>query len=152
VANQELTLALKDLAHTADIQIHAWGPNTEETFRQAALALVGVMTDTAGFEDSELHEYHIEVSSPKLDHLLYQYLDEILFRFSTPPYFAPVHIDLNISSSASDNAQEQHLVLRSTILGLIFDPSIHPCGTEVKAVTKSNLSVSPHDAYVILDI
>jgi SHS2 domain-containing protein len=39
--------------------------------------------------------------------------------------------------------------------GESFDPEKHSCGTEVKAITSSNLQVSttaPHHIYVIFDI
>lgn len=144
-----ITKIYKDLEHTADVQIHAWGDTEEETFTQAVYALVGVMSSVEELRKFEDEDYTIMQTGSSLEDLLYRFLDEVLFLFSTPPYLTPVWVkDLTISPSTDGKP----CALRAIIGGVRFNSEIHPCRTEVKAITKSNLLVTSKHAYVILDI
>ena len=73
-----------DLPHTADIQIHSWGDSNEEAFIQAAYALLDYMSGRDGADES--CEITFSVDGDDISDLLYVFLDEILFRFFTPPF------------------------------------------------------------------
>ncbi|XP_059167270.1 protein archease-like [Physella acuta] len=136
------------LDHTADVQLHAWGCDIRESFEQVGMAMFNYMTtDYSTVELRRVHE--IEVTGEDLLSLLYHYLDEFLFLFSAEPFFFPRIIQIT----------EFDLVnfkLKAVGYGEPFDISKHPQGTEVKAITYSNMQVhtdsANHDVFVIIDI
>src|SRR4051812_13328054 len=74
-----------DLDHTADIQLHAWGDTLEEAFEQVALAMFSYVTDLSRVDidpDPAVGTLVFDVRGHDWDSLLYNYLEELLFRFS----------------------------------------------------------------------
>lgn len=138
------------LDHTADVQLHSWGSTLRESFEQIGMAMFGYMTDIETVEMKEEHE--IEVSLDKEDDLLnlvYHWLDEWLFVFCAEPFFIPRKIEI-----LDFDLDKRYIKARG--YGEQFDLSKHPQGTEVKAITYSNMQVhdemSTNDIYVIIDI
>uniref|UniRef100_A0A2C9M582 Archease domain-containing protein n=1 Tax=Biomphalaria glabrata TaxID=6526 RepID=A0A2C9M582_BIOGL len=136
------------LDHTADVQLHSWGSSLKESFEQVATAMFNYMTtDYNTVEMKEVHE--IEVTADDLLSLLYHFLDEFLFLFSAEPFIIPRVVQ--ITEIDLDNFK-----IKARGFGEPFDIAKHPQGTEVKAITYSNMQVhsdSPtHDVFVIIDI
>ncbi|CAL1547201.1 unnamed protein product [Lymnaea stagnalis] len=104
-------------------------------------------TDYDTVEMKEVHE--LEVSADDLLSLMYHFLDEFLFLFSAEPFFIPRVV--KITEMDLDNFK-----LKVVGYGEPFDISKHPQGTEVKAITYSNMQVhadsEKHDIFVIIDI
>ncbi|XP_075051335.1 protein archease isoform X2 [Mixophyes fleayi] len=75
------------LDHTADVQLHAWGDTLEEAFEQCVMAMFGYMTDIETVEPIDT----VEVTSEGHDmlSLLYNFLDDWLYKFSADQYFVP---------------------------------------------------------------
>lgn len=136
------------LDHTADVQLHAWGSDLKESFEQVAMAMFGYMTtDLNRVEMKEVHT--IEAQGEDLISLLYHFLDEFLFLFSVEPF-----IICRVVKIVEFDLDNFRIVAEG--YGETFDISKHPQGTEVKAITYSNMQIhdekETHDIFVIIDI
>lgn len=137
------------LDHPADVQIHSWGDDLKEAFEQAAVAVFGYVTDITTVDIREIQE--VEVEADDLLSLLYQFLDEFLFLFCADPFFVPRKVEIT-------EFDKENCKLRARGLGEIFDLNKHPQGTEVKAITYSNMQIhdndelNQHELFVIIDI
>ena len=133
--------------HPADIQLHAWAPSLRETFEQCALAMFGVMTDLSGVD--RIRGEDIVASGHDLESLLYNFLDECLFIFSADPFLCASEVHIT-------EFNEDNFSIKATLHGEPFDLSKHNQGTEVKAITYSNMQIfdKPGDCecFVIIDI
>ncbi|XP_067666955.1 protein archease-like [Haliotis asinina] len=136
------------LDHTADVQLHTWGDSQQEAFEQMATAMFNYMTtDYDTVEMLEVHE--IEAEGEDMKSLLFHFLDEFLFLFSAEPYIIPRVV--KITEFDTENFR-----IKAEGYGEPFDISKHPQGTEVKAITYSNMQIheneDQHELFVIIDI
>ncbi|VDN97485.1 unnamed protein product [Rodentolepis nana] len=136
------------LDHTADVQIHAWGKDIKEAFEQAAMAMFSYMTTDYDKIDMK-YTYEIEAEGTDMENLLFSFLDEWLFAFSADDFFFPRII--KITDFDANNFR-----IKSVGYGEPFDLNKHPQGTEVKAITYSNMQIhnkdDMHEVFVIIDI
>ncbi|XP_051688083.1 protein archease isoform X2 [Oryctolagus cuniculus] len=107
----------KDLDHTADVQLHAWGDTLEEAFEQCAMAMFGYMTDTGTVEP--LQTVEVETQGDDLQSLLFHFLDEWLYKFSADEFFIPREVKVL-------NIDQRNFKLRSIGWGEEFSLSKHP--------------------------
>ncbi|XP_024621028.1 protein archease isoform X2 [Neophocaena asiaeorientalis asiaeorientalis] len=143
---QLLTAGERDLDHTADVQLHAWGDTLEEAFEQCAMAMFGYMTDTGTVEPLQATE--VETQGDDLQSLLFHFLNEWLYKFSADEFFIAREVKVL-------NIDQRNFKLRSIGWGEEFSLSKHPQGTEVKAITYSAMQVyneEKPEVFVILDI
>ena len=138
------------LDHTADVQLHSWGETLAESFEQVAMAMFGYMTDIETVQ--MLSEETIEIQMDAEDDLLnflFKWLDEWLFLFSAEPFFIPRRIVI-------EEFDVEKGYVKAVGYGEEFDLAKHPQGTEVKAITYSNMQVhtekDSNDIYCIIDI
>jgi len=136
------------LDHTADVQIHSWGGSLKESFEHAAMGMFGYMTtDYSKVDMKQVHT--IEVQSDDMMNLLYHFLDEFLFLFSAEPFLIPRVVKIT-------EFDAENFSLKAEGYGEEFDISKHPQGTEVKAITYSNMQIHEdapdNDIFVIIDI
>ncbi|KAH3713129.1 protein archease-like isoform X1 [Dreissena polymorpha] len=136
------------LDHTADVQIHAWGDSLKEAFEQAVQAMFNYMTtDFSTVEMTDEHE--VEAQGEDLQSLLFHLMDEWLFAFSAEPYFIAQKIEIT-------EFDTENFRIKAKGYGEEFDISKHPQGTEVKAITYSNMQIhdsdEKHEVFVIIDI
>jgi len=100
-----------------------------------------------------------------LDSLLYNFMDEFLYRFSVDGVVVcDVHVESivegkkRVTSAVSPKSGSAANTLSLTCYGYgeIFDRKKHGAGTEIKAITFSNMQIlrTPQktDVYVIVDI
>jgi len=136
------------LDHTADIMFHAWGSTTSEAFEHTALAMFNYMVELSSVAEEENLQHEIEVEGHYLDSLLFAFLDEWLFTFSTEFL---VCTRLHITSFDRDNWK-----ITCKGVGEKFDKKKHTSGTEIKAITYScmNINETPErtDVHCIVDI
>lgn len=138
-----------DLDHTADVQLHSWGRDLNESFEQVAMAMFGYMTELDKVEILEKHQ--IEAESDDLEGLLFRFLDELLYLFSAEPYI--ICKKVVITEMDLDNYK-----IKCDCYGESFDLKKHPQGTEVKAITYSAMQIIEKpdnnrvDIFVIIDI
>jgi len=138
------------LDHTADVQIHAWGDDLKEAFEQAAVAMFGYMTEIDKVD--AIDQMEITAEGDDLLGLLYHFLDELLYIFSVEPFLVARRVRI------TDFDAEKFRVT-AVAYGEPFDLGKHPQGTEVKAITYSNMQVYNGDGtngkfevFVIIDI
>jgi len=136
------------LDHTADVQIHAWGDNLTEAFEQAGVALFGYMTDIDTVSIESVQEVEVTDAEDMLG-LLYRYLDELLFLFCAEPFFIARKVKIT-------QFDRENFRIKAKAYGETFSLDKHPQGTEVKAITYSNMQVhdtdESHEVFVIIDI
>lgn len=72
-----------DLDNTADVQFHVWGNTLEEAFEHVALCMFNYITDITTITVDPAVTVVYEVVGHDLESLLYSFMDEMLFRFST---------------------------------------------------------------------
>ena len=153
----EIVANYEYLDHTADIQIHSWGTSLARAMEDLVLAMFGYQTRKLSLvdvneSDSVMWGSQVTVQAHDTESLVFQFLQEWLGRFHVskfiPRYVTIESLDLTSFSVTSSGRGER------------MRPEKHLSGTEVKAVTYSNLQVitnnnnngSRVDIWVILDI
>ena len=157
------------LDHTADVQCHSWGESLKHAFENMAPCMFNYMTDLALVkEDPTSTEEVIEVKGHDMKSLLFNYMDEMLFRFSTDS-FCTVRVKVHslVKGEASEkngdedtpadpSKRKNDFSIKFTAYGATYDRNKHVQGTEVKAITYSNMQIHEKedrtDLYVIVDI
>ena len=142
-----LAMNFEYLDHTADVQLHAWGATLEEAFQNCALAMFNYMTPLSGIaRGPERRSYRMEAHD--LKSLLFAYLDELLFTFSTE-MFVPKAVTISKLDRAGWKIEAEGV-------GELFEQGRHRQGTEVKAITYSMMEVKETEGraevWVIVDI
>ena len=138
------------LDHTADVQLHSWGDTLKESFEQIAMSMFGYMTEIDKIKMKSEQEIEILLDAEDdILNLVFKWLDEWLFVFSAEPFFIPRKIVIT-------EFDAERGYVKATGYGEQFDINKHPQGTEVKAITYSNMQVHKdkptNDIYVIIDI
>lgn len=135
------------LDHTADVQIHAWGDTLIEAFEQCANAMYAYMTEIDYVEMRDTQD--IEAEGHDMLSLLFHFLDEFLFIFSAEPFFIARKVKIL-------EFDRENFRIRARGFGETFELGKHPQGTEVKAITYSNMQVHENEGkcevFVIIDI
>lgn len=138
------------LDHTADVQLHSWGDSLKESFEQIAMAMFGYMTDIETVDMSVKQELEVKLDADEdLLNLIYRWLDEWLFLFCAEPFFIARKVVIT-------HFDAENFHIKAVAYGEQFSLDKHPQGTEVKAITYSNMQVHnekpTNDIYVIIDI
>ncbi len=125
------------LEHTADAKFRAYGKTLEEAFQNAALAMLNVMVDTSSVQNNL--SVDIELTSPDLDSLLFDWLSEILFVFEVDEMvFGRVMVnEVDVSDGECS--------MSATLNGEAMDLSVHVFDTEVKAATYNEMKIEKTD-------
>jgi SHS2 domain-containing protein len=136
--------AFEIIDHTADIGIAAWGDTIPELFTNAALGMFSLILETDINGESE--QYKIELRSPDRESLLVDWLNELLFLFSTK--------NLVFKRFTFDLLSETDLT--ATCIGDKVNLHKEIMQREIKAATYHMLSidkvVNGYKAQVIFDI
>ena len=151
------------LDHTADVQCHSWGATLEAAFENMAPCMFNYMTDLALVKEDEdgTSGQAMEVRGHDMKSLLFNYMDELLFRFCTDQFCVTrVKVDALIrgdeQGQVEESKKEETFCLRFTAFGATYDRSKHVQGTEVKAITYSAMQIHEKedrsDLFVIVDI
>ena len=133
---------------TADIAFEATGRDLPELFMAAADATMNVMIDNLdAIEPRETR--HIELSNDKLDMLLFDFLQELI-------YFKDAEQLLLRVRDARIEKRDEKYFLTAKAAGERLDAARHHQRADVKAVTLHGFSVEKQDdgwkATVLLDI
>ncbi|WP_340819125.1 archease [Methanolobus sp. WCC4] len=125
------------LEHVADAKFRAYGKSLEEAFENAALAMLNVMVETDSVNNTSSVE--VELSSPEIDSLLFDWLSEILFLFEVED-MAFGGVKVNEIKVCDDECS-----LSATLYGETIDLSVHVFDTEVKAATYNDMRIEQTD-------
>ncbi len=134
------------LNHVADAEFIAYGATIDEAFENSALAMVGLMIDTATIKPTV--EKEIELSNDALDLLISDWLAELLFILEVDRLiFGKFTVHVEHKDSVYD--------LKATAYGESLDahPDVY---MHIKAVTFHDLRFEKrnniYEAQVLLDI
>eukprot|EP00033_Pygsuia_biforma_P004121 GCRY01004518.1.p1 GENE.GCRY01004518.1~~GCRY01004518.1.p1 ORF type:complete len:150 (+),score=23.46 GCRY01004518.1:201-650(+) len=134
------------LDHTADVQFHCWGTSLKQAFEATIYAMFDYITELSSINIVDSTE--ISISGHDLPSLLYNFMDEVLFTFSTEFFVAK---KVTITDFDTENFS-----ITVKLDGEEFELGRHPQGTEIKAITYSNMQIIENpgkvDIYVIVDI
>ncbi|PYL09006.1 MAG: archease [Verrucomicrobia bacterium] len=133
---------------TADIAFEATGRDLPELFNDAADATMNVMIENLKAIEP-LETRRIELSNDKIDMLLFDFLQELI-------YFKDAErLLLRVRDARIDEKAEKYF-LKTEAAGEILDPARHRQRADVKAVTLHGFSVERENggwkARVLLDI
>lgn len=130
--------------HTADIGLRVYGADPAELFRNAARALVDLITDPRGVAAAE--SLHLTVTGRDWADLMVNWLRELLYLWSGK--------DLLVASVEIDHISAQRIV--AVVAAESFRPGQHRIRHEIKAVTYHQIDVSAGltgwQAKIILDV
>lgn len=155
-SNSKISCCYEYLDHTADVQLHAWGPTMQDAFRNVVVAMFGYMTNLDLVERREECRFEVRVEGHDRYSLLYNFLTEWLYLFGTKDFIC-CHLEFH-TFDVSDDPKERSgpCVIHATGTGDLFDLRKHEQGTEIKAITYSNMQICdesvPIHLYVIVDI
>ncbi|CAM9536536.1 unnamed protein product [Choristocarpus tenellus] len=122
------------LDHTADVQLHSWGDNLELALEHLVSSMFNVITDISTIEVNPSQTREIEVQGHDMMSLVFTLLDEFLFLFHAE--------GLAVQCATLVGKVDRELwTVCAKAEGEMFDLSKHPQGTEVKAITYSNMQV-----------
>lgn len=144
------------LDHTADVQIHSWGADEREAFGAAAAGMFGYMVELEEF-GCELTR-KVTANGHDWHSMLFAFLDECLYVFHTE--------ELVMSRVVVESIDRDSWTVTAHVRGGLFDATRDRQGTEIKAITYSNMQIihpgdeasaaeSPErkaQVYVIVDI
>jgi SHS2 domain-containing protein len=130
--------------HTADIGLRIEAATLEELFIDAARGLTSLVVENCDDVQPRLSET-IQIAGTETDYLLFDWLNELLFRFETRGMlFREFEVRLDPNG------------LEATVAGEPLDRSRHQLAHEVKAITYHGLSVEKTDGgwrtELVLDI
>ena len=133
---------------TADIAFEAIARDLPELFRDAADAMTNVMIDNiAAIQPRDTR--HIELSNEKLDMLLFDLLQELIFLKDAERLLLRIR-DIEVAE------KEENYFVKAAAVGESLDADRHHQRADVKAVTLHDFSVERTEggwkARVLLDI
>ncbi len=85
------------LKHTADLKVRAYGKTLEEAFANAAIGGFDFLTDTSKIKKKA--EKKISIKSKRLEALLYDFLEELLFLLDTESFIISGFKDMKIKQA-----------------------------------------------------
>jgi SHS2 domain-containing protein len=115
--------------HTADLGVEVYGTNERELFRNAALALFDIMTDTRRVEEQETRELVVE--GHDREELLVNFLREVLSLYSGEGWLLK-----ECAITSMDDCR-----LRAMVTGEPFRHGWHTAEVEIKAVTYHRVEI-----------
>jgi SHS2 domain-containing protein len=149
---EEILSNYEYLDHTADVQLHSWGTTLAMALEELTIAMFGYMTKLSTIEinesDCALFGSQVQAKGQDLQSMVFHYLQEWLCIFHESGFVA--------KQVTVQTLDRNNFTVQSTGKGERVDWNRHAQGTEIKAVTYSNLQVvelpSRCDVYVIVDI
>jgi SHS2 domain-containing protein len=121
----------RNLPHTADVIIEAWGPDLAACAEEAVAALIETYAnarDTAVLAEREVH-----VPPASADEMLLDLLDEVVFAVDVADGI-PIGARVHASSDGNAGLHAQ--------LALADPASVEPAGAVPKAISRSGLEVT----------
>lgn len=130
--------------HTADLGLRVRAADLDTLFTEAGLALFATIVDDLATVRPE-QKLEIALGGEDCDYLLFDWLNELLFRWDTQ-HLLFSRFEVSVRADG----------LSATVWGEPLDRSRHTLGHEVKAITYHGLRVEPDAdgwlAEVIVDI
>ena len=132
------------LDHTADLKIRATGKNLEETFANLAIGAFDFLTDTKKVERKT--EKKINISANRIESLLYDFMEELLFLLDTDGLIFSEIKDLKISEDKKNNT----FSLQCSALGDSYKN--YDVKGNIKSVTYSEMKIENTKDNCIIEV
>jgi SHS2 domain-containing protein len=130
------------LEHTADAKFKAYGKTLEETFENAALATLNIMTDTETINAET--QRSISITADSQEWLLQEWLSELLYLFEVDNLLSGT---FNVEEITERQGQFH---LSGTAIGEYFDPEKHHIDAHIKGITMHELQIEKEqDGYIV---
>ena len=142
------------LDHTADVQFHAWAQDLDGALANLGMCLFDYVTELVTIDRDPDCAETFDIECSDVEKLVFKLLDELLYRFSADGV-ACRDVSVRITRRPDAGGEGAYAATVSTT-GERFDLAKHPQGTEVKAITYSNMQIHEGDGktdiFVIVDI
>lgn len=126
--------------HTADLKVRAYGKTLEEAFANAAIGGFDFLTDTSKIKKKT--EKKISIKSKRIEALLYDFLEELLFLLDTESFIISDFKDMKIKQAKDE------FELKCTAQGDNYKN--YEVKGDIKAITYSEMSIKKEkDVYVV---
>ncbi|CAD5209459.1 unnamed protein product [Bursaphelenchus xylophilus] len=126
------------LDHTSDVQIHSWGVSFTEALEQQILGMYSYMADGLTSVDGT-YSMDFEATGEDRASLVLRIMSECLYYFTSEPFFVAKSVRVIYQS-------DEKIQVRAE--GESFTLDKHQPGTEVKAITYSNLQILESESRV----
>ena len=121
----------KYLPHTADVKFQAYGKDLEEAFKNAALATFDIMTEVSKVKAKM--EKEISVETIKIETLLYDFLEALLYQMDTEGFLLSKVKEIHIKKT------KKGYTLQATVSGDNADA--YDVSSYIKSVTYSDMFI-----------
>jgi len=128
------------LEHTADLKFRAFGGSLEEALIYSARAFTEATCGECKIEPAVVK--NIILNSPDLEHLVHDWLSELIFLFSTE----------HLLFSQFDVKIEGAYALTAKIRGEKFNPKRHKLYKEVKAATYHDMKIENRRGKWVIEV
>lgn len=134
----------RQLRHTADIYLEAYGSSLEEVFEQAGLALFKTIIQNA--EEKKVSA-KVMARGADLQELLYDWLEKLLHLFE-------IQQIIGTAVKVQRITKNDEYLLEAEVWGEVYDRSKHVTGTAVKSPTYALMEIDTEKnvARFVLDI
>ncbi|MBN2458777.1 archease [Candidatus Woesearchaeota archaeon] len=129
----------KYLKHTADLKVRAFGKTLEEAFANAAIGGFDFLTPTSNIK--KRIEKNISVSAKRVESLLYDFIEELLFLLDTEGFMISEFKDMRIKEDKEegDGDGDKSFSLQCIALGDHYKN--YEVKGDIKAITYSEMSI-----------
>ncbi len=125
------------LEHTADVKIKAYGETLSKKFENTALAMFNVLTDISKVK--QLKTLEINIESKKTKSLLYDFLEELLFKLDTDGFILS-SIKVNIEDNKLKAIAKGDNYKNYNVKG------------NIKSITYSDMEITDDHIIVVVDV
>lgn len=129
------------LEHTADAKFRAYGRTLDEAFSNSALAFFNLLIDTKTVKGAVSKK--IQVTAPKKESLLFDFVDELVFLLSEGFLLHTVEV---ISITKKDATYELNATL------LMDDHKNYATHGDIKAATYSDMLIEEKEGNVMIQM
>ena len=129
------------LKHTADLKVKAYGKTLEEAFANVAIGGFDFLTPTSKVQKKV--EKKISITAKRVESLLYDFLEELLFLLDTDSFMINSFRDMKIKQ------EKDSFSLECTALGDNYK-NYHVKG-DIKAITYSEMEIKKeNDGFIVI--
>ncbi len=128
--------------HTADLKVRAYGKTLEEAFSNAAIGGFDFLTDTTKIKKKI--EKKISIKSKRIEALLYDFFEQLLFLLDTESFIISDFKDMKIKQ-AKDKFE-----LKCSAMGDNYKN--YEVKGDIKAITYSEMRIYKEKAGFVIDV
>jgi SHS2 domain-containing protein len=119
------------IKHTADLKVRAYGKTIEEAFANVAIGGFDFLTDTSKIKKKA--EKNISITSKRLESLLYDFIEELLFLLDTDSFIINSFKDMKIRQDKESCSLE--------CIAVGDDYKSYSVKGDIKAITYSEMNI-----------